>query len=240
MPSPLVLKLAHGADLTAEDRATLEGLVRDTQTVAPRQDLIQEGDRPEQVQVILDGFACRYKQLEDGSRQIMALLVPGDFCDLRVAILGEMDHTISTLSTCEVARFSRKEVERLISTSVTLNRALWWASLVDEAVLREWLVSMGRRRADQRMAHLFCELLVRLDAVGLVRDNGYDLPLQQSDLGDVLGLTPVHVNRVLQALRAGGLVSLDRKRLTILDVPQLNDFAEFDDKYLHLRKRRAD
>ena len=242
MPSPVVLKLAHGAHLTAEDRSKLEGLVRDTQMVAPRQDLIREGDRPEQVQVILEGFACRYKQLRDGSRQIMALLVPGDFCDLRVAILGEMDHGIATLSACTVARFSRGEVQGMIAGngSPGLNQALWWASLVDEAVLREWLVGMGRRQADKRMAHLFCELRVRLGVVGLVIDNGYILSLQQADLADVLGLTTVHVNRVLQTLRTSGLVTLNRKRLSIPDVSQLEAFAEFDPKYLHLTKRSGE
>ena len=114
---------------------------------------------------------------------------------------------------------------------------MWWATLVDEAILREWLVSMGRRSADKQMAHLFCELLVRLDGVGLVENNCYDLPLNQTDLSEILGLTPVHVNRTLQKLRADGLIQFISKRICIPDVPTLMAFVEFDPRYLHLRKR---
>ncbi|MFC0410097.1 Crp/Fnr family transcriptional regulator [Roseomonas elaeocarpi] len=234
-PSPLVLKLAHGAALTPEDRALLEGVSRETHLIGPRQDLIREGARPEYVQLVLEGFACRYKVLPDGGRQIVALLLPGDLCDLHVTILGEMDHAIGTLTLCRVARLSRGMVADLVSVSPNITRALWWATLVDEAVLREWLAGMGRRPADRQLAHLFCELLLRLQAVELASADSYDFPLSQIDLADILGLTPVHVNRMLQHLRAEGLVTLHNKRLTIPDVPRLRSFAEFDPTYLHMR-----
>ncbi len=235
--SPLVLKLGHGADLTAADHEVLEGFCHGGQRIGVRQDLIQEGADPRFVHIVLEGIACRYKMLPDGSRQIMALLLPGDFCDLHVAILGTMDHSIGTLSPCCIARLGRSTVEDLAFSHPRIMRAMWWATLVDEAILREWIVGMGRRPADRRLAHLFCELLVRLQTVGLALEAHYDLPLAQYDLADILGLTPVHVNRMLQQLRTDSLITLTGKRLTIPDVPRLKDFADFDPNYLHLQLR---
>ncbi len=235
MPSRLVLKLALGALLTLQDREVLERMVGNGQWIGARQDLIRQGDRPENVHVVLEGFACRYKILPSGGRQIMALLVPGDFCDLRIFLLGAMDHGIATLSACRIARVPRRVIDDLTANRPAITRALWWATLVDEAILREWLVSMGRRAADKQMAHLFCELLVRLQAVGLATENAYEFPLTQIELGDTLGHTLVHVNRVLQQFRADGLITLRSRRLTIHNVPRLKAFAEFDPNYLHLQ-----
>lgn len=237
MSNPLVLKLRHGAHLTDEDCAKLQQASARTRQVGKRQDLIQEGDRPEFVQLVLDGFACRYKLLRDGSRQIMALLVPGDFCDLHVAILGEMDHGIATLSPCTIAEISRDTVRDLTLNHPRLAHAFLWATLVDEAVLREWLVNMNQRDADHRMAHLFCELLVRLQMVGLADETSFGLPMTQNELGDLLGLSNVHVNRTLQTLREAGLIEWKSQRLTIPDVARLNAYAEFKPNYLHLTKR---
>jgi CRP-like cAMP-binding protein len=239
MASPVVRKLEHGAALSDDDKKRLEEAVRDLRTVGPRQDLIGEGERPNEVHAILEGFACRYKLLPDGQRQIMALLVPGDFCDLHVAILRTMDHGIATISACKVAYIPQTAVDELTTKHPPIARALWWATLVDEGTLREWLVNMGRRPADKRMAHLFCELLLRLESVGLARANGFDFPVTQTELADILGLSNVHVNRVLQQLRDDGLIALSGKRLTVLDLDRLQDFAEFDPNYLHLEKRRG-
>ncbi|WP_198959228.1 Crp/Fnr family transcriptional regulator [Bradyrhizobium canariense] len=126
---------------------------------------IKEGDSPADVHLVLSGFACRYKLLPSGDRQIMAWLVPGDICDLHVSILGEMDHAIGTLTPCQIAFLPRHVIEELTSGGGTLTRALWWATLVDEAVMREWLVGIGRRPPDRRIAHLFCELHLRLASV---------------------------------------------------------------------------
>jgi CRP-like cAMP-binding protein len=174
----------------------------------------------------------------DGGRQIMAWLVPGDFCDLHVAILGEMDHSIAALGPCRIAEISRATIAEISDSRPVVNRAMWWATLVDEGVLREWLVGMGRRPADRRIGHLFCELHTRLAAVGLTDDGGFDLPVSQTELADTVGLTPVHVNRVLQQLREDKLIRLEGKRLTILDFARLAAFADFDPNYLHLTPRR--
>lgn len=237
MYNPLILKLEHGADLTEADRVTLRGVTARTRSVAAHQDIIKEGDRPDEVRLMMSGFACRYKVLADGRRQIMAYLVPGDFCDLHVAILGEMDHGIATLSPCEVVEIPRATIETLTRDQPRITRALWWASLVDAGTLREWLVNMGQRPAEQRIAHLFCELHARLNAVGLVKSDGFDFPLTQHELGDSMGLSTVHVNRTLQELRGRGLIAFRAKVLNILDVKRLSAFAGFSPNYLHLQPR---
>jgi CRP-like cAMP-binding protein len=238
MPNPLIQKLEHGAQLSDDDRQVLEQVVHDVRDVGARQDIIEEGDKPNHVHAIIEGFACRYKLLSRGERQIMAWLVPGDICDLHIAILGDMDHAIGTLAPCKIAYIGRDTIEELTTRHPAINRALWWATLVDEGTLREWLVSMGRRAADKQMAHLFCELFTRLQTVGLTNGNGFDFPLTQEELADTLGVSNVHVNRMLQELRDYGLITLKGRTLTIPDFERLSEFADFDPNYLHLKNSR--
>ena len=218
------------------DKRLLDDVIINPREVAPQVDLISEGQTPDCVHLILEGFACRYKLLEDGTRHIMAYLVPGDFCDLHVFILKQMDHNIGTLSRCKVVRIARSRILELIERPA-LARAVWWATLVDEATLREWLVNIGARPADQRIGHLLCELLLRLRSVGLTNGDRYELPLTQADLGDTMGVTKPHVNRVLQRLRAEGLITLADKKLVILDIGRLQAFSGFNPNYLHLVDR---
>jgi CRP-like cAMP-binding protein len=239
MLDPFIRKLEHGADLSDEDRQVLRRVICQVRPVGAREDVIKEGDKPDNVHLVLSGYACRYKLLRDGTRQIMAWLVPGDLCDLHVAILGEMDHAIGTLAACTIAYIPQRVIEDLTSKHPAINRALWWATLVDEGTLREWLVGMGRRPADKQMAHLFCELLERLRSVGLVTDNSFEFPLTQEELGDTLGLSTVHVNRTLHDLREAGFMSLSGKRLSVRDVAGLKAFAEFNPNYLHLARSAA-
>jgi CRP-like cAMP-binding protein len=239
MANPFIEKLEHGAELSDQDRQTLRNVIHDVRHVGARIALIEEGDRPENVHAILEGFACRYKILADGERQIMAWLVPGDLCDLHVSILGEMDHSIGTLAACKIAYIPRDRIEDLTSHYPAINGALWWATLVDEGTLREWLVNMGRRPADKQMAHLFCELFVRLQSVGQTTGTSFDFPLTQDELADTLGVSTVHVNRMLHQLREDGLIMLKGKTLTILELEGLQAFAEFDPNYLHLNNSRG-
>lgn len=234
MANPLIMKLAQAVDLTAEDRVLLEFATADRRSVGANEDLIQECEPPETVKVVMDGFACRYKTLPDGRRSIVAWFVPGDFCDLHVAILGRMDHSIGTLSPCTVVEIPRETIEELTGHRRIL-RALWWATLVDAAILREWLASMGRRQSDRQLAHLLCELLLRLRAVGHADHDSYQLPVTQEQMADTLGISAVHVNRVLQHLREQDLITLQSRALRIPDVERLMEFADFDPTYLHLR-----
>ena len=233
MANPLIQKLEAFAPLTEADKTLLASLSRGSRRVPSHEDLVREGDQPGDVRLILEGFAYRYKFLPDGSRQIVAYLIPGDFCDLHVFILKTMDHGIATLSPCTVADIPRTRVLELIERPA-IARALWWATLVDEATLREWLVNIGARPADQRVGHLLCELLVRLETVGLTVKGSYELPLTQKELGDTMGLSAVHMNRIIQRLRAEKLITKNRGRVIVEDVERLKAFSGFNPNYLHL------
>ena len=234
MGNPLTLKLEHGSKLTPGDRQRLDALIQTSCRIEAGQDLIRENDPPEHVRLILDGFVCRYKILEDGRRSIIAYLVPGDICDLHVAILRRMDHAMATLTPCTIVFMAPDVIVDLTTNYPRIAHALWWSTLVDAAILREWLVSLGQRPADQRLAHLFCELLLRLQTVRLADENSYPLPLTQEALADTLGISTVHVNRVLQQMREDGLVVFRDHRLVIPNVERLKEFAGFDSNYLHL------
>jgi len=235
--NPLVTKLGGFAVLSEQDRLAVVHASRIVRSVGAHQDIISDGDRPDHVHLILAGWAARYKILPDGERQITAFLIPGDFCDLHVTILKQMDHGIGALTAVSVAEISRREMNQLCDDRPGLLRAMWWATLVDEGVLREWIVNIGRRDSYARIAHLMCELLVRMQNVGLADDGGFQLPLTQEHLADALGLTPVHVNRVLQRLKADKLIELGGRTLTILDPGGLRRAAGFDPSYLHGNKR---
>src|SRR3712207_872857 len=174
--------------------------------------------------------------LEDGRRQIVAILVTGDMCDLRMFILKEMDHSIGTLSPVRVAEISEDKLLEITDNSARLTRALWWNSLVEEAIAREWTVNVGRRDAAERMAHLLCEVFIRLRAVGLTNGSSCELPITQSELGDALGLSHVHTNRTMQDLRGQGLITMKGKNLVIHDLRALQDLALFNPNYLHLER----
>jgi CRP-like cAMP-binding protein len=208
-------------------------MCRNARTVGAKRDIISDGEKPDHVHLVLEGWAARYKILPDGSRQITAFLLPGDFCDLHVTILAQMDHGIMALCRTRVAYVPHQTMQDLPIDRPQLGRALWRATLVDEAVLRSWIVNLGRREALERIAHLFCELHARLSLVGLVADGQFRLPLTQDVIADATGLTAVHVNRVLKRLRGDDVITLRGGELTIPDVRKLGKIANFDPSYLH-------
>lgn len=232
--NPLVRKLVTFADLCDADKARLEALTANPRVYRAGHDLIREGDRPEHVFLLMEGWAYRYKILPSGGRQILAFLMPGDFCDIHIFVLKHMDHSIALLNDARVVAVPAQDMLDLMTDHPDIERALWWATLVDEAVLREWLTSMGQRDAFPRIAHLLAELWLRMRAIGLAENDKFSLPLTQTDLGDALGLTPVHVNRTLQRLRAEGLITLERKQLTLHDPQRLMELSGFEPNYLHL------
>ena len=237
--NPLIRKLGGFVSLSDVDRTTLAQISAEARHVASGTDLVREGDAPDGVFLVMKGIACRHKLRANGARQIMAYLVPGDACDLDVALLDEMDHTITTLSACEIVRLAPKTVADLLANHPQIARGLRKSQLVDEATLREWLVNVGRRSAVERLAHLLCELLLRLQVVGCASENAYELPVTQVDLADTTGLTSVHVNRSLRELRRQGLIELGGGRVKILDLPRLRALAEFRSDYLHLGEQAA-
>ena len=237
--NPLILKLESLATLSDDDRAVLQRVSAKPQVVPAGTNLVREGDAPAGVFLVMDGMAFRHKLRRNGSRQIMAYLLPGDLCDLDVALLRRMDHTITTFTACRVVRLAPETVADLLGNHPRIARVLRKAQLVDEATLREWLVNVGRRSADERIAHLLCELLLRLRAVGRTAGDGYALPITREDLADTTGLTSVHVNRMLGSLQDRGLIELSERRLQILDLAGLEALAEFKPNYLHLGDQDA-
>lgn len=234
-----IRKLEAFMPLTDAEKLDLARISAKPCLVPARTDLIREGQPPNGVILVLDGYACRYKLRANGARHIMAYLVPGDLCDLNVALLDQMDHSIATLSGCSVVRLGSETIQALQECHPRIARGLRKSALVDEATLREWLVNVGCRTGPERIAHLLCELLLRMQAVGLASGNSYDLPLTQIDLADTTGLSNVHVNRSLRELKQRGLIDLRSKRLEILDLQALKGFAEFKSNYLHLEPRVA-
>ncbi|MFL6731662.1 MAG: Crp/Fnr family transcriptional regulator [Sphingomicrobium sp.] len=227
-------KLEAFTKLSQDDRAALFGITRNYRHVDARRDVISEGDRPRHVHLVLDGWACRYKQLPDGKRQIVSLFVPGDFCDVNVYILKHMDHSIGAITRLKVAMITPEEMNSLTAERPRITQALWWHELVTAAIQREWTLNIGQRTAYERLSHLLIELYLRLNTVGRARDGRCDFPLTQNDLADATGLTSVHVNRTLQDLRRDGLIELERKQLHILDMERMMDVAMFNANYLHL------
>jgi CRP-like cAMP-binding protein len=235
-----IRKLRGHAPPPKEDIQLLEKACGAQRSVAAREDLILEGDKSGPVFVVLEGWACLYELLPEGTRQITSFLMPGDCCDLHASVLERMEHSIATLTSARMAMVPRKHMEELIFTRPAITRAFWWTQLVDEETLRAWIVSMGRRDSVQRVAHLMCELYVRARNIGLTVGDSFELPLTQTVLGDALGLTPVHVNRVLRKLRLQGVISLSGGTLAISDIGGLAVIARFDDNYLHRRILRKD
>ena len=232
--SPLISKLGRFVPLGDEEREALLHLSRRGRRLRRGTDLIAEGDKPDSVFLLLEGWAYRYKSMVDGGRQILAYLLPGDLCDVQIFLFEEMDHSIGLLSDALVAKIPAGEVLDLMDRYPRIERALLWGTLVDEATLREWLLNVGQRNALQRLAHLICELCVRLSVVHLVDESEtFTLPLTQAELADTTGMTTVHVNRSLQRLRQDGLIVTKGGKLTILAFDRLAEIAGFNPTYLH-------
>lgn len=231
----LIRKLEHFVRLSQNDRAILDRAASErVRKFGPRVDIAREGDRPKDVQLILTGWACRYKQLEDGRRQVVSFFLPGDLCDLNIFILREMDHSIGTITPVSIADLSRDFFNEMSADHPRIITAFWWESLVTAAVQREWTMNLGQRTALERMAHLLCEIFFRLRVAGLTREDSCDFPLTQADLADATGLSKVHVNRTLQELRSAGLIALKGKMLAVPNLDRLMNAGMFNANYLHL------
>lgn len=201
------------------------------------EDIACEGDRCELVRVFLSGWACRYKVLEDGRRQIVSFVLPGDTCDAFIYLLSRMDHSIGALTSVTYGEFDRAAFEQLVSADRTIVEALHCEMLANCATQREWTLNAGRRDAHERVAHVICELFARLSLVGLADPNSFAFPVTQMDLADATGLSTVHVNRTLQELRASGLITLRERHVIIHDLEGLSRMAMFTPHYLHLERR---
>ncbi|RJT41350.1 Crp/Fnr family transcriptional regulator [Mesorhizobium waimense] len=236
MLESLYLNLGQHDALSEHEKALLAGAMSVEKDFATGQDIVSEGSRPTYSTLILDGLAARYKVLEDGGRQFTSLQVPGDFVDLHAFLLKTMDHGIIALSPCRVIVAEHSRLRAITEEAPHLTRLLWLDTLVDGAIHREWIVAMGRRSKTSHLAHLVCELFVRLQGVKRTIGMSFRLPLSQLELADVLGLSVVHMNRVIAALRNIGVIGWANHTVTILDWERLVQIAEFDPTYLSMNR----
>jgi CRP-like cAMP-binding protein len=241
MAHPHIRKLEQFTRLSADDQRLLERLTSErVRRFGPREDVLCEGDAPGEVHLILSGWGCRSKELEDGRGAILAFLLPGDLCDLDSFFLRTMDHSVGALTAVTVAGIPRPLFEDLMLNHARIAQALWAAALADGAIQREWTLNLSQRTAYERLCHLLCELFLRLRAVGLTQGPSCELPITQAKLAEATGLTLVHLNRMLQELRAANLVVLKNKTLTIPNLEALMSAALFDPAYLHLDQAGED
>ncbi|MET1113030.1 MAG: Crp/Fnr family transcriptional regulator [Allosphingosinicella sp.] len=240
--NPLVLllrKLEAHSTLDEDDRRAILALPSTLKALDAQAYLVREGDAPGACAVVASGFACRHKQTADGARQIVALHIPGDPLDLQGLFLDVADHSVQMLTRAELAMIPRTILQGLIRARPGVGRAFLVLTLVEDSILREWVLNIGRRGAAARLAPFRCARGGRLEAQGLAGGDGYELPMTQEQLGDALGLTPVHVNRTLRVLESLGFVERQRRRVRIADWRRMRDYGDFNPRYLHLGRTRA-
>jgi CRP-like cAMP-binding protein len=207
---------------------------KDVRPVPPRVDLLRQGECTGPLHLLLEGWAIRYKTLEDGRRQILSVLLPGDIFDINGHLANSMDHSIATLTAVRLAVLDDDFLDVARARHPDLEKLLWCDMHVSAATQRERSTSLGQRTARERMAHLLCELFVRQRSVRLVSGKTCAFHLTQTELAEALGMTPVYVNRTLQDLRRDGVIQLEQKTLTVNDLPRLAALALFDPGYLKI------
>ncbi|MDB5405911.1 MAG: transcriptional regulator, Crp/Fnr family [Rhodospirillales bacterium] len=229
-----IARLEQFAPLSGEDKLELGRLLSEPRRVHAGEDIVREGEAPTHIHIIVSGIACCYKVLPDGGRQIIALHFPSHACDIHHGILSRVDHAIGALRPTQVAYIPHENMLDLLERSPRIAKALWRSTLNDNAILREWLVNIGRREGYGRVAHILYEVYLRLKAVGQADNHSFEFPLTQTELADALGLTPVHVSRVISRLRAESLIVLRRRAVTIIDPEGLKAVAQFSPGYLQM------
>ena len=230
----LVKNLDLRSPLPDEDRQAVLDLPYTLRTLEPSTYTMREADVPELCGILLSGFAYRQKLTGDGSRQIVALQIPGDALDFQNLFLDVSDHSCQMLTRGDIAFVSRSAIQDLARSRPAVGHAILVKILVEASIFREWVLNVGRRDSRARLSHLLCELAVRLDALGLTEEYGYELPMTQEQLADALGLTPVHVNRTLKSLEAEGLITRTKRSISFPNWERMRGVADFNQRYLHL------
>ena len=236
MITPALKKLRRRFEISTEEERVIRDSIAEVRRVPSGQVVIRAGEVLNSTMLLLDGWLARSKDLAGGERQVTQLHVPGDFADLHSFTLKRLDHDVCSVSECRVAVVPHERLQAVADHHPRLAHTLWFSTNIDGAIQRELALSLGQRSAIARMAHLFCELHVRLSIVGRTSNDGYDFPLTQRELSECLGLTVVHANRTLQELRRRGLIELENRRLTIRNRRGLEGVAEFDPSYLYLER----
>jgi CRP-like cAMP-binding protein len=226
--------------LPESDRKALLALPYTLKSLAPGSYAVREGEVPTGCGVLVSGFAYRQKLTGDGGRQILSIHIPGEALDFQNIFLDVADHSVQMLTRGHLALIPRADIQAIARSSAAIGHAILVNILVDASIFREWILNVGRRDAKSRLAHVLCELAVRLDAQGLADDMGYHLPMTQAELADALGLTPVHLNRVIRSLEVDGLIKRSKRDVSFPDWERMRDVADFNDRYLHLPTPTAD
>jgi CRP-like cAMP-binding protein len=235
---PFFSRIAARDALSEAEKQALVAAAVDQRSYAAGNTIAREGDVPLTSMLLVSGLAARVGYVQNGGRQITTFHIAGDFLDLNAFILKRLDHGVLALSACDVLVLPHSALLEITETHPHLSRLLWLSTLLDGAIHRQWLLVHGRMDAREHMAHLFCEMFERSRAAGIATASSFPFPLTQSDLADAMGMSSVHVNRTLQALRAEGLLSWDGMTAEIGDVARLMRFAQFDPAFLHLDQRQ--
>lgn len=232
--SPLARRWSKYASLTPADRSDLMALPYTRKSCSKDSYLVRDGQQVSDCSLLLSGFAYRQKLIRNGARQIISFHIPTEFVDLQNGLLTVADHSVQCLNACEVAVIPRRALIELADSSPAIRVAMWTETLIDSSIFREWVVNVGRRDSRARIAHLLCEIAVRLEQIGAGAEDGtLEFPVTQEQLADATGMTPVHTNRTLQNLRKDGLIQLNTKSLKVLDWDGLREAGDFDGLYLH-------
>jgi CRP-like cAMP-binding protein len=231
----MVRRLKSITALSSQDVEALENLPVQTKVVKTGHPIVMTGDRPAECCLIIDGFVLRAKSTAEGKRQILAIHQPGDIPDLQSLYLHVLDHDVTTLTESVLGFIPHPPLRDLIRARPTIAEALWRDTLIDAAIFREWILNVGQRDARSRIAHLLLEILTRLRLIDRVKDNSFRFPITQSQLGEAVGLTSVHVNRTIQELRSEGLIEMSGGTVLIKQEEKLSKLAGFDPLYLHTK-----
>src|SRR5687767_7870657 len=231
----LLRKLNSIATLDHEDQIAVDRLPLQLTDLKADQDIVREGDRPKRSCFLLSGMACWFKMTGEGRRQILSFQISGDLPDMQSVHLSTLDSTLITISPCRVAFVQHEALLDICAKRPNVANAFWRMTLIDAAIFREWVANVGSRQALGRVAHLLCELVVRLRAIGLADNLVFELPVTQTELADATGLSTVHVNRTLQSLRKQKLIHWKDSQLEVLDWAGLKQAGDFDPAYLHLK-----
>jgi CRP-like cAMP-binding protein len=229
----VVRKLDRLAQLDESDRDAIRSLSLRLSAVSADHVLVREGDVVSDCCILLDGYACRHKLASNGGRQIVSFHLPGDILDLQHLLLSRADHNLQTITAATVAFVPAADIRRLAQEHPRVAEALWRDTLIDASIFREWVLNVGRRDAQSRVAHMLCEFAARREAAGLGPIERYELPMTQDQIADATGMSPVHVNRALHALANSGVIARDQRQVEITNWARLREVADFDPVYLH-------
>jgi len=232
--APMVRQLGRREEFDARDRDAIHALPFTLRKVQASQYLVWDGDKPQYTCLLISGFAFRHKLAGNGGRQIVSIHMRGDIVDLQNSLLGTADHNVQMLTAGEVAMIPVEAMRELAFNHPSVGMAMWYETLVEGSIFREWVLNVGRRDARTRIAHLLCELALRMESAGLGEHVNYEFPITQEQLADSVALTSVHVNRTLMKLEADGLITRNRRMITVVDWRKMIVEADFEPRYLHI------